>query len=75
MLVPASRTPAALTALFVFRPPARPFALAVADFFNHGVFNDIWGSHLSPKKHGTVVDALGLMLALRRRGVRSHFWV
>ena len=47
----------------------------IADFFNHGVFNDIWGSQLNAKKHGTVVDALGLMLALRRRGVRSHFWV
>ena len=29
-------------------------------------------SHLNPKKHGTVVDALGLMLALRRRGVGSQ---
>ena len=44
-------------------------------FWNHGVFDAIWSSRLTPAKDGTVLDALRLMLSLRRRGIRSHFWI
>lgn len=46
------------------------------------MFDELWGSEKmaggvpSVKEGGsTVVDALALMLKLRRRGVRAHFWV